>query len=103
MEVLIALAATCMPAILACTCQVLSPESLLMRTPEHVWLQVRYSSRRKRKEAQEGSLYQHVEALWRESKAEMAAGRHMPRVDPAMQQCLATLPWWSKASSEALS
>uniref|UniRef100_A0A7R9VDG8 Glycosyltransferase-like protein LARGE2 n=1 Tax=Chlamydomonas euryale TaxID=1486919 RepID=A0A7R9VDG8_9CHLO len=42
----------------------------------------------------EGSLYQHIEALWVSTQADLQAGRTEPALEPAVTRCLGALPWW---------
>ncbi len=42
----------------------------------------------------QGTLYEHIESLWAQSKKEMAEKRYEAWLEPAFKECLKVLPWW---------
>ncbi|GFR50315.1 hypothetical protein Agub_g12509 [Astrephomene gubernaculifera] len=77
-----------------------SPHGFLVHRPHSEsrarrdFLRAKFS--RKDMEDLRGSLYEHVEALWAGTTAELAAGSYMARVERPFQACLEALPWWRK-------
>ena len=60
------------------------------------FLRVKFKSRKDAK-LLDGSLFNYIETIWNESRAEMRAGSYQPRLDPALLRCLNHLSWGKRA------
>ncbi|GIL88645.1 hypothetical protein Vretifemale_16560, partial [Volvox reticuliferus] len=41
-----------------------------------------------------GTIYEHVESLWTDMQAELMNGTYVAPIEPGVQSCLESLPWW---------
>ncbi|KAG2422729.1 hypothetical protein HXX76_015816 [Chlamydomonas incerta] len=52
-------------------------------------------------DALRGTVYEHVESLWKATGQELAAGTYMARLERRFTACMGQLPWWKRdAGSE---
>ncbi|GAX73527.1 hypothetical protein CEUSTIGMA_g979.t1 [Chlamydomonas eustigma] len=60
------------------------------------FLQVKFKSRQN-PQLLNGSLYSHIEELWREDQANILAGSYKPKLDQALSACIVgtALSWWN--------
>ncbi|EFJ49324.1 hypothetical protein VOLCADRAFT_80793 [Volvox carteri f. nagariensis] len=78
-----------------------SPHGFLVHRPHTEsrarkdFLRAKFS--RKDMQALRGTVYEHVESLWEETKAEFADGKYVARVERDFQVCLGSLPWWQSS------
>ncbi len=49
-----------------------------------------------------GTVYEHVESLWANTSAELAAGSYVARVERSFTACLESLPWWRQPPAAAV-